>query len=62
MFDFHQIEVFWHVAREKSFSKAADAVYLSQSTVSTHVNKLEKELGIRLFDRSGREVELTEIN
>lgn len=57
--DFKQIEAFASVARYKSFSKAAEAVYLSQPTISAHINALENELGIVLFDRSGREVQLT---
>lgn len=57
--DFKQIEAFINVARFKSFSKAAEAVYLSQPTISTHINTLEGELGINLFDRSSKDVQLT---
>lgn len=40
----------------KSFSRAAEAVYLTQPTVSSHIQSLEAELGLRLLDRLGREV------
>jgi len=55
----HQLYVFTKVAEEKSFSRAAESIYLSQSTVSTHINHLEKYFGQRLFDRLGKEVVLT---
>ncbi len=41
---------------EKSFSKAGEALFLSQPTISSHVIALEKELGIKLFDRIGRHI------
>jgi DNA-binding transcriptional LysR family regulator len=55
----HQLNIFSKVVEEKSFSKAAESIYLSQSTVSTHINNLEKFLGRKLFDRLGKEVVLT---
>ncbi|MEA4847593.1 MAG: selenium metabolism-associated LysR family transcriptional regulator [Clostridiaceae bacterium] len=57
--DFRQIEAFVYVVRFKSFSKAADAIYLTQPTISSHISTLEKELGIKLIDRSGKGVEPT---
>lgn len=53
--DFKQIEAFVNVVKYRSFSKAADALYLSQPTISTHINTLEKELNVQLIDRSGKE-------
>ncbi|MDD4582896.1 MAG: selenium metabolism-associated LysR family transcriptional regulator [Eubacteriales bacterium] len=53
--DFKQIEAFVNVVKYKSFSKAADALFLTQPTISTHVSTIEKELGIRLIDRHGKE-------
>ena len=53
--DFKQIEAFVNVVKHRSFSKAADALYLSQPTVSTHINTLEKELNVQLIDRHGKE-------
>lgn len=58
--DFKQIEAFVYVVRHKSFSKAADAIYLTQPTVSAHINSLENEIGTKLIDRSGKEVLPTE--
>lgn len=57
--DFKQIEAFIAVAKHKSFSKAADAIYLSQPTISAQVSALERELNIQLFDRISKEVTLT---
>ncbi len=57
--ELRHIEVFVAVAREKSFTRAAEFLGLSQPTVSLHVQSLEKELGVRLFDREGRSVGLT---
>lgn len=57
--DFKQIETFIGVAKYKSFSKAANAVFLSQPAVSSNISGLEKELHIQLFDRTSKEVLLT---
>ncbi len=54
--DLHALEVFCKVVELRSFSRAAEAVLLTQPTVSGHVKALESELGIRLLDRSGRRV------
>ncbi|MBU5435315.1 selenium metabolism-associated LysR family transcriptional regulator [Pseudoflavonifractor sp. MSJ-37] len=54
-----QLEVFVHVARLKSFSKAADALYLTQPTISAHISSLENELGTKLVIRSTKEIQLT---
>lgn len=57
--EFHQLEAFVKVAENKSFSKAAASLFLTQPTVSSHIISLEKELNAKLFDRRGKEVELT---
>jgi len=57
--DLHQLYVFTKVVEHKSFSKAAEDIFLSQSTVSSHIQSLEKMLGFKLFDRVGREIILT---
>ncbi|KKK36137.1 LysR family transcriptional regulator [Mesobacillus campisalis] len=57
--DLHQLYVFTKVVENKSFSKAAEEVFLSQSTVSAHIQALEKMLNMKLFDRVGRESVLT---
>ena len=54
-----QLEVFLQVARQRSFSKAAEALYLTQPTVSAHVAALEEELGAKLVVRSTKQLRLT---
>ena len=58
--DFHQLRVFVEVAKQKNFSRAAESIFLSQPTVSAHIKALENEIGAPLFDRSQRELMLTE--
>jgi len=53
---FRELEVFCKVVELESFSKAAEAVYLVQASVSERVASLEKKIGIRLLDRLGRKV------
>lgn len=55
-----QLDIFCRVSDKKSFSRAAASIYLTQPTVSEHIATLEKLLGVKLFDRVGRKVELTE--
>ena len=57
--DFKQIEAFVNVVRYKSFSKAADATFFTQPTISSHIQNLENELGVKLLDRKSRSVEMT---
>ncbi len=57
--EFRQLEAFVNAVKYKSFSKAADATFLTQPTISTHVSNLEAELGVRLLNRKGREISLT---
>ncbi|MGH7276356.1 MAG: selenium metabolism-associated LysR family transcriptional regulator [Candidatus Rokuibacteriota bacterium] len=52
--DLHRLEVFAKVAELASFSRAAEALSLTQPTVSEHVRTLEDELGVQLLDRLGR--------
>jgi DNA-binding transcriptional LysR family regulator len=58
--DLHQIEIFCSLIKFRSFSKAAEALYLTQPTVSGHIKNLETELGTRLLDRIGKRVVPTE--
>jgi DNA-binding transcriptional LysR family regulator len=57
--DLRQLEIFVRVAELGSFSKAADALFLTQPTVSEHIKSLEDELGVRLLDRLGRGAAVT---
>src|SRR2546423_2663186 len=52
--DLRRLEVFAKVAELGSFSRAAEALYLTQPTVAEHVRALEDELGVQLLDRLGR--------
>lgn len=54
--NFVQIEAFVAVIRYRSFSKAAEAIYLSQPTISSHIRSLETELGAQLLIRSTKEI------
>lgn len=58
--DFKQINAFVNVVKYKSFSRAADAAFLTQPTISAHVISLEKELGVILLNRNRGEAVLTE--
>ncbi len=53
------LQAFEAIARRKSFSLAAEELHLTPSAVSHQVAKLENLLGVRLFERSARGVELT---
>lgn len=56
MFDLRKIEAFCKVCEHRSFSKAGEALFLSQPTVSAHIQTLEREFDARLLDRMGRTV------
>jgi len=58
--DIRQLETFVHVANLKSFSKAADKLYITQPTVTNHIQNLEKELDTILINRSGKNISLTD--
>jgi DNA-binding transcriptional LysR family regulator len=55
-----QLHAFVAVALVGSFSRAAERLHMGQSAVSVLVRELETELGLRLFDRTTRRVELTD--
>ena len=55
-----QMQYFMAVARMQSISRAAEALFVSQSAVSKQVLLLEKELGFQLFDRGYRKIRLTD--
>jgi DNA-binding transcriptional LysR family regulator len=57
--DLRKLEIFCAVARQVSFSRAAEALHMAQPAVSIAVRKLEQELGSPLFERVGRQVRLT---
>ncbi len=55
-FDLRQLEIFCRVIELKSFSKAAEAVHLTQASVSERIAGLESTIGARLLDRLGRQI------
>src|SRR5579862_6241844 len=57
--DLVRLRVFQAVADEGSFSSAARALSLSQPAITQHIQALEAELGVRLFDRAARRTSLT---
>lgn len=57
---FRNMQIFVEVAREKSFRRAADNLEMPNSTVSRRIAELERDVGLRLFDRSTRSVNLTD--
>ncbi|MDU1399717.1 LysR family transcriptional regulator [Finegoldia magna] len=57
--DISKLESFLVLAECKSFTKTADLRYLSQPAISKHIDSLEQELGVYLFDRNGKTVSLT---
>ena len=54
-----QLKYIVAVAEQKSMRRAADALYLSQPSLSNSVRELEGEIGLTLFRRSNRGIELT---
>jgi DNA-binding transcriptional LysR family regulator len=57
--DFRQLQYMLKVAEEKSFSKAAQKLYIAQPSLSQYIQKLEQQLGVQLFDRSTNPLKLT---
>ncbi len=55
-FGFRDLEIFAKVVELESFSKAAEAVFLAQATVSERIASLETKVGTQLLDRLGRKV------
>ena len=55
-----QLEAFIQVAHHRSFSRAAESLFLTQPSVTARIQSLEREIGERLFERTGRSVTLTD--
>ena len=59
-FTFRQLKLFESVARNSSFTRASEELYLTQPAVSTQIKQLEDEAGMPLFERMGKKIFLTE--
>ena len=57
--DLHQLKTFVAVARERSITRAAEILHLSQPAVSAHIKAIEELLGLALFERTPRGMSLT---
>ena len=58
--DLQQLRYFAVLAEELHFTRAARRLYVDQSTLSAAIRRLERDVGLRLFDRTSRRVEITE--
>ena len=59
--NFRALQYFVKLADLRHFSKAADACFVSQPTLSTQIKKLEEELGVQLVERSPKRIMLTPV-
>ncbi|WP_426139271.1 transcriptional activator NhaR [Pseudomonas sp. DWP3-1-2] len=60
MFNYRQLHYFWVVAKTGSIVRACDQLNLTPQTISGQISLLEQSLGVDLFQRVGRQLELTE--
>lgn len=58
---FRGMEYVYEVYKERSFSKAAEKLYISQPSLSANVKRIEQKVGYPLFDRSTKPLELTDV-
>lgn len=58
--DIRQLQYLIEVARWKSFTKAAESLFITQPTISKTMKGLEEELGVTLFDRTSKKMNLTD--
>jgi len=59
MLDF-RLKVFQSVARNLSFTKASNELFISQPAITKHIKELESEFEVKLFNRAGNKIALTE--
>jgi LysR family transcriptional activator of nhaA len=59
--NYHHLLYFWMVAREGSIAKAGEQLRLAQPTISGQIRMLEEQLGEKLFQRSGRNLVMTDV-
>lgn len=55
-----RLQVFYSVAKNLSFTKASQELYITQPAITKHIKELEEEYGLRFFDRKGNRIYLTD--
>lgn len=60
MFNYRQLHYFWSVAKAGGIARGAEQLHLTPQTISGQISLLEEQLGVALFRRAGRRLELTE--
>ena len=60
MINYKHLHYFWVVAREGSIARASERLHLTPQTISGQLGLLEDQLGTRLFNRVGRNLEISE--
>jgi DNA-binding transcriptional LysR family regulator len=58
--NFNQLRIFYTVTKKKSFTMAARELFLTQPAVTIQIQKMEADYGVKLFDRVGKKIFLTE--
>ena len=58
--NYHHLLYFWTIAKEGGISRAAERLHLAQPTLSSQIKKLETSMGTKLFERTGRNLVLTD--
>jgi LysR family transcriptional activator of nhaA len=61
MLNFKHLRYFWAVAREGGITRASERLHLTPQTISAQLGQLEDQLGVSLYNRVGRNLELTEV-
>ncbi|HQN64680.1 MAG TPA: LysR family transcriptional regulator [Methylophilus sp.] len=59
-FNFNHLYYFWMVAKEGNLTKTAEKLFVAQSALSMQIKKLEEQIGVKLFVKVGRKLELSE--
>jgi len=60
MLDAHQLNIFLIACETLNFTQAAQRLHMSQPSISQHIQSLERQLGVDLFERSGRQLHLSD--
>lgn len=61
MINYKHLQYFWRVAKSGTVARASEEAYVTPQTISEQVHELEDSLGVRLFERKGRKLALTEV-